>query len=137
MKGDFTRFGFDPRKHYSRVLHQQGRVALDADSNEASAILLHHLRMLTRDLFGAAGGPRDSGFTLSLDKSGSPAELSIGPGHYYVGGILCENEEWTGYAAQPDYTPVPPVNNEGGDALLAWLAQPSTNQSFWSAETSL
>ena len=62
MKGDFTRLGFDSGKHYSRVLHQQGRVALDADANEASAILLHHLRRLTRDLYGPAGGPADSGF---------------------------------------------------------------------------
>ena len=131
MKGDFTRFGSDSSKHYSRVLHQQGRVALDADSNEASAILLHHLRTLTRDLFGAGGGPPDSGFSLDLDKSAKPAVLSLGPGHYYVDGILCENEQWTPYADQPDYTPAPPVNNEGGDALLVWLTQPSSNQAFW------
>ncbi|GAA0764138.1 DUF6519 domain-containing protein [Ideonella azotifigens] len=131
MKGDFTRFGFDSSKHYSRVLHQQGRVALDADSNEASAILLHHLRLLTRDLFGAGGGPPDSGFSLDLDKSTKPAVLSLAPGHYYVDGILCENEQWTSYADQPDYTPTPPVNNEGGDALLAWLTRPSSNQAFW------
>lgn len=131
MKGDFTRFGFDGSKHFSRVLHQQGRVALDADSNDASAILLHHIRTLTRDLFGAGGGPPDSGFSLNLNKSRKPAVLSLGPGHYYVGGILCENEHWTDYADQPDFTPVPPVNNEGGDALLAWLAQPSPNQAFW------
>lgn len=131
MKGDFTRFGFDSSKHHSRVLHQQGRVALDADSNEASAILLHHLRMLTRDLFGADGGPPDSGFSLDLDQSARSAVLSLGPGHYYVHGILCENEQWTPYADQPDFKPAPPVNNEGGDALLAWLTQPSSNQAFW------
>lgn len=131
MKGDFTRFGFDPRKHFSRVLQQQGRVTLDADGNEASAILLHHLRMLTRDLFGAAGGPPDSGFALSLDKGQSPATLWLGPGHYYVDGILCENEQWTDYAHQPDRTPAPPVNNQGGDPLLAWLAQPNSAQAFW------
>jgi hypothetical protein len=131
MKGDFTRFGFDHGKHYSRVLHQQGRVALDADSNEASAILLHHLRTLTRDLFGPAGGPPDSGFSLSLDKSSQPAVLSFAPGHYYVDGILCENEQWTGYDHQPDFIPAPPVNNEGGDALLAWLRQPTPNEAFW------
>jgi len=131
MKGDFTRFGFDSSKHYSRVLQQQGRVTLDADGNEASAILLHHLRQLTRDLFGLAGGPRQSGFALSLDKSKSPAALLLGPGHYYVNGILCENEQWTDYAHQPDRTPAPPVNNEGGDELLNWLARPSADQAFW------
>lgn len=131
MKGDFTRFGFDSSKHYSAVLHQQGRVTLDADANEASAILLHHLRTLTRDLFGASGGPPDSGFGLTLDTQSKPAVLWLGPGHYYVDGILCENDDWTAYAAQPDFTPAPAVNNQGGDALLAWLAQPTPNQTYW------
>jgi hypothetical protein len=131
MKGDFTRFGFDSSKHFSRVLHQQGRVTLDADANEASAILLHHLRTLTRDLFGVSGGPPDSGFSLELDTSSKPAVLSLSPGHYYVDGILCENEQWCSYDDQPDLAPVPPVDNEGGDALLAWLAQPSPNLAFW------
>ena len=34
MKGDFTRNTFDPRKHFARVLMQQGRVQLDADEPE-------------------------------------------------------------------------------------------------------
>ena len=38
MKGDFSRITFDPKKHYSRVLMQQGRVQLDADWNEQAAI---------------------------------------------------------------------------------------------------
>jgi len=50
MKGDFTRDTFNPAKHFSRVLLQQGRVALDADHNEQNAILLHYLRTLARDL---------------------------------------------------------------------------------------
>ena len=39
MRGDFTRDTFDPTRHYSGVLLQQGRVQLDADANEQSAIL--------------------------------------------------------------------------------------------------
>ena len=35
MKGDFTRDTFDPAKHFSRVLMQQGRVTLDADARNA------------------------------------------------------------------------------------------------------
>ena len=38
MKGDFTRDLFDPTKHYSGVLMQQGRVQLDADWNEQDSI---------------------------------------------------------------------------------------------------
>jgi hypothetical protein len=34
VKGDFTRFLFDPLKRYVGVLLQQGRVILDADWNE-------------------------------------------------------------------------------------------------------
>jgi Family of unknown function (DUF6519) len=34
VKGDFTRFLFDPLKRYVGVLVQQGRVILDADWNE-------------------------------------------------------------------------------------------------------
>jgi hypothetical protein len=132
MKGDFTRFGFDSSKHYSRVLQQQGRVALDSDGNEASAILLHHLRALTRDLFGEFGGPASGGFSLALDTTAAPPLLWISPGHYYVQGILCENDAWADYAAQPDYTPAPAdANGNGGDALLAWLRNPTAAQSFW------
>ena len=32
MKGDFTKAVFEPLKHFVRVLLQQGRVTLDADS---------------------------------------------------------------------------------------------------------
>ena len=57
MKGDFTRDTFNPAKHFLRVLMQQGRVQLDADSNEQTAILLHYLQTLAADLIGPHGGP--------------------------------------------------------------------------------
>lgn len=132
MKGDFTRYGHDPSKHYSRVLQQQGRVALDADANLAAAVLLHHLRALTRDLYGQSGGPADSGFALALDPTASPPLLWISPGHYYVAGMLCENEHWVDYAHQPDHAvAAPDANGTGGDALLAWLRNPEQGRSFW------
>ena len=59
MKGDFTRNTFDPLKHFTRVLMQQGRVQLDADWNEQAAILLHCLQTLAADLIGPHGGPSD------------------------------------------------------------------------------
>ena len=59
MRGDFTRTTFDPLKHFSRVLFQQGRVSLDADDNEQSAILLHYLRTLAKDLLGPHAAPAD------------------------------------------------------------------------------
>ena len=59
MPGDFSRDTFDSRKHFSRVLMQQGRVQLDADWNEQTAIFLHYLRTLAKDLMGPYAGPAD------------------------------------------------------------------------------
>lgn len=65
MAGDISRDTFDPAKHFSRVLMQQGRVLLDADWNEQTAIHLHYLRTLAADLIGPAAGPaRDCGFRI-------------------------------------------------------------------------
>ena len=59
MKGDFTRDTFDESKQFTRVLSQQGRVEVDADLNEQTAILLHYLQALAADLIGPHGGPAD------------------------------------------------------------------------------
>lgn len=76
MKGDFSRDTFDPSKHFSRVLMQQGRVQLDADWNEQNAILLHYLRTLAKDILGPHAGPadgREQGFEiLFLPKETTP-----------------------------------------------------------------
>lgn len=87
MKGDFSRDTFDSRKQFSSVLMQQGRVLLDADWNEQSAILLHYIRTLAADLIGPHAGP-GSGFEIEL---AGENDLTIKPGRYYVDGILCEN----------------------------------------------
>jgi hypothetical protein len=104
MKGDFSRDTFDPRKNFSSVLMQQGRVQLDADWNEQSAILLHYMRTLATDIIGRHGGP-DDGFKLVV--SDDKKDLNIAYGRYYVDGILCENVEEPGtavsYFNQPNY----------------------------------
>jgi hypothetical protein len=109
MKGDFSRVTFDSRKHFSRVLEQQGRVRLDADDNERDSILLHYLRTLVRDLLGPYAAPvEEGGFKLRLDSDG----LHIGPGRMYIDGILVESERECLYTAQPDCPLLP------DDALL-------------------
>lgn len=97
MGSDLTRDSFDPTRHFSRVLVQQGRVQLDADSNEQVAILLHYLRALAADLIGPHGGPYHNlgfqiGATTDTNDPQKIVDLAIGSGHYYVDGILCENE---------------------------------------------
>ncbi|HSS50920.1 MAG TPA: DUF6519 domain-containing protein [Thermoanaerobaculia bacterium] len=93
MKGDFSRLTFDPKKQFTRVLMQQGRVQLDADWNEQAAILLHYLERLAADLIGPFGGPVKAdgtpgdGFRIAATDTG----FTIGAGRYYVDGILAEN----------------------------------------------
>lgn len=117
MKGDFTRNTFDPLRHFSRVLMQQGRVQVDADWNEQADIALHGLRSLAADLIGPHGGPGASFLVQQRangDGQGAPFDFSVGAGHYYVAGILCESEG-AFYTAQPALPPI----TEG--AFLAYL----------------
>ncbi|WP_437674816.1 DUF6519 domain-containing protein [Sorangium sp. So ce131] len=133
MKGDFTRDTFDAKKHFSRVLRQQGRVELDADANEQTAILLHYIRTLAADILGPHAGPASSlGFELLTNGTANlQARLSamepdearrnvllkainnggdaiIAPGRYYVQGILVECDRPMLYTEQLGY----PFNNE-------------------------
>jgi hypothetical protein len=122
MKGDFTRDTFDPANHFSRVLMQQGRVTLDADHNEQTAILLHYLRTLTRDLIGPYAAPLEhGGFLIGPSATGG---FNISAGRYYVDGILIENDQDCTYTTQPDYT-VP-----DSDLLLHEIGSPAGN-TFW------
>jgi len=139
MKGDFTRDTFDPARHYSGVLLQQGRVQLDADANEQSAILLHYLRTLTRDIVGPHAGPvNECGFEIITEQNSNrldsivdearrkylQAEIGngnfvIGPGRYYVDGILVENEQAILYSEQPGY---PFAGSSSPEGLTAGMA---------------
>ena len=93
MHGDFSRNSFDRRNRFSRVLMQQGRVLMDADWNENTAILLHQLRSLAAHIVGPHGGPEGEGFeTLDSDRTNLAYDFGVGRGAYYVQGILCEND---------------------------------------------
>ncbi|MFO7540434.1 MAG: DUF6519 domain-containing protein [Chloroflexota bacterium] len=119
MKGDFTRDTFDPVQQFSRVLMQQGRVQLDADWNEQIAIFWHYLRSLTTDLVGPHWGPaHDLGFEISpTDGPG----FTVGPGRYYVNGLLCENRERVEYV-NPSHCIFPgEVVLEAGRSYLVYL----------------
>ena len=103
MKGDFTRWSFDPAKHYHSVLKQQGRVDLDADWNEQGAITTHRVETETLDVIGPCGAPvGDASFLLAPGSNGT--KLTLGKGRTYVDGILCENEQdLVPLDAQPDF----------------------------------
>ena len=99
MKGDFTRNTFDPTKHYSQVLMQQGRVQLDADWNEQSAIMLNGLRSFITDLVGPSWAVKN-GFEIGIVDD-AKNDLSIAAGRFYVDGMACDNAAELRYSAQP------------------------------------
>ncbi len=108
MNGDFSRVTFEPRKHYSSVLLQQGRVQLDADANEQSALGIYHLRAAIADIIGPHGGAAADSFKITPKAAVAKdqADLLVGRGHYYVDGILCENDaDGVSYLNQPDLFP--------------------------------
>jgi len=126
MKADITRDSFHPGNDYSRVLMQQGRLQLDADWNEQVSIFWHFLRTFTCDLVGPYGGPANGcGFAIITtadfeDGDGEPmrkelgidvdeqkllrskladhTDFLIGPGRYYVDGILCNNPDFIAHS---------------------------------------
>jgi hypothetical protein len=122
MKADVERFSHQPEKHFRRVLEQQGRVALSADFNEQTGILLHHAQALARDLIGPDGTPAGDDLTRPGDGfrigAGADGALTIAPGHYWVEGLLCENDAEVTYAGQPDL-PARPAGPAG--ARLVYL----------------
>ena len=91
MKGDFTRITFRPRKRYTGVRMQQGRVQIDADWNEQADIQTHLDRTEATDTIGHAGAPKAaSGFQIV--PTPDEADLALSPGRFYVDGVLCELE---------------------------------------------
>ncbi len=107
MKGDFSRYTFDPSKRYSGVWMQQGRVQLDADWNEQQAINQHRCETEAQDVVGRCGAPSSySGFQINVDGDG---DLLIGKGRYYVDGMICENDADVKYQIQPDLPAAPSI----------------------------
>lgn len=97
MKGDFSQWRFDPRENFNGVLHQQGRVLLDADWNEQTRIQTHWQRRAGRDVIGpavaAVPASEPDGFQIvaaDVVNAGGidHVELQVHPGHVWADGWL-------------------------------------------------
>lgn len=121
MKGDFSRIRFTPKKQYTAVLEQQGRVSLDADANEQCAIDGYLRRTEAVDVIGDYGAPaNDAGFAITLAGN----QILIGKGRYYVKGLMCENpQDNLAYGSQPYLIGPSPTDS----ALLSELQQKGGN----------
>ena len=92
MKGDFSFVGVDADSRYTGVRHQQGRVLLDRDWNDAQEIEAHWRRQLAGDTFGhgVLGVPADSAaafqvLTAIADATG--VHLTLAAGRAWAGGV--------------------------------------------------
>ncbi|MEU2433213.1 DUF6519 domain-containing protein [Streptomyces sp. NPDC007861] len=131
MHADISRITFRPDLRYSAVIAQQGRVQLDADANEQTAIQLAQARGIAADLIGQHGGPAGAtGFAVGFQGRGVELdELTIGGGRYYVDGIPLD-------ATRP--APGTPVDGErpadagdSGDKDAAVPAAPPETWTYW------
>ncbi|MBL8972927.1 MAG: hypothetical protein JNK56_20235, partial [Myxococcales bacterium] len=89
MSGDYSRTRFDPRKHFTGVLMQQGRVQLDSDWNEMVLQFDRRFRAERSDTLLRHIVPRRTpdAFRVRL----GDGKLSLGAGRMYVDGLMPEN----------------------------------------------
>jgi hypothetical protein len=128
MAADLARITYDPTRQYRSVISQQGRVTLEADSNESALIASETLRLETIDVVGPTGTP-DNGYKVA---SGSgPSGVSIEPGILYLGGWRLELDKAIDLAQQPDWLDAPPFTISSGNLAVALLL---TEQSVCAVE---
>jgi hypothetical protein len=119
MKGDFSRMTWNPAKHYTRVLMQQGRVLLDSDWNEMVEIGVQEQRAFIISAIGphaAMGGAFKLAAVTQPDGSTTPLDIRCSSGTYYVGGIRCELAEDLLYSKSQDAEAL-----EASKSYLAYL----------------
>jgi hypothetical protein len=115
MSGDYSRFSFDPRRNYSGVLMQQGRVLLDQDWNERTAIDSRAFRAAVVDILGRVFLPMPRAFKIEEDGRGG---FTIGRGRVYVDGLVAENHG----AGSPIWDPA--LDEQHGAEPVSYTQQP-------------
>ncbi|MEM1319223.1 MAG: DUF6519 domain-containing protein [Bacteroidota bacterium] len=87
---DISRVIFNPRKQYSSVRMQQGRVITDDDWNENERIENEERRRSRVDIIGPHGSP-DRGFRIeNLSRALGRIDFDIHLGTYHLGGLRFE-----------------------------------------------
>lgn len=89
MTTDISRKSFDHRNNYSGLICEQGRVQLDSDWNEATAIADRQRRVEALDILGHCRVSRETpdAFRIAVEDG----ELTIGLGRMSVEGCSAEN----------------------------------------------
>lgn len=123
MKADLTRRTHERDKRYARVIHQQGRVPLDADLNEQFERQGELDATRAVDTIGPVGFPKGPSFRVT--PSPDQKDLLVAPGTAYVDGVLCESSlaTHTPVSTTPPRVIALPALTLGGVALApaAWV----------------
>jgi hypothetical protein len=94
MRGDFSIWRDERQQNFNGVLHQQGRVLLDADWNAQTGITNDWEDTAARDIIGAgvAGVPADAPnsfkITAATVAAGGLVDLTVLPGRVWADGLL-------------------------------------------------
>jgi hypothetical protein len=98
MKGDFSKWQFDPKNNYSGVLHQQGRVLLDSDWNAQTRIINEWQDKSGQDTIGpdVAAVPASEPDSFKVQRAllrtfpdrSRKIELTLTPGRLWADGLL-------------------------------------------------
>ncbi|HRI61427.1 MAG TPA: DUF6519 domain-containing protein, partial [Saprospiraceae bacterium] len=100
---DISRVDSDPRKHYTSVRMQQGRVLTDDDWNENERIENEERRRTRVDVIGPFGSP-DNGFRIQNPRLDSGrVDFDIQAGSLHLGGIRLELEAKETFRLQKDW----------------------------------
>lgn len=108
MGSDRARVSFDRSRQWRAVIAQQGRVSMEADWNEQSAIIAARDQLTTLDVVGPCGSP-DGGYAVTaIPASGGPSgsipgDLTVSAGTLYLGGERLELDTALAYSDQPDW----------------------------------
>ena len=116
MVADIARVTYDPGRQYRAVVRQQGRVTLEADGNEASAIAVELLRLETIDIFGPTAAFGD-GYKVAA----AGGAITISPGIFYLGGWRLKLDAPVELAQQPDWIDAPTTAFRGGNQVITLL----------------
>lgn len=124
MAADKARISFNPARQYRKVVRQQGRVTLEADSNESQHLDTEETRLHALDFVGPVGTPNDNNdYRVSL----VGGDIQVQAGTMYVGGlrlrlesnVLYSNQSnWTDAPFDPLFRPVNAANPAAGHVLL-------------------
>jgi hypothetical protein len=105
VASDRARISYDRKRNYRSVVAQQGRVTLEADTNEAAWIAGDALRLETIDIVGPEGTP-DNGYAVAVSADGT--EFVVGAGTMYLGGWRLQLDKAVELDDQPDWLNQPP-----------------------------